>query len=68
MLGFATRFAAAVVVFMFLVILGMVTRGAPFDERELAVLYLLPFLCLVFTGGGNYALDARWGPKVKFGG
>ena len=68
MLGFATRFAAAVIVFLFSVILAVVTRGAPWDERELAMVYLLPFLCLIFTGGGNYALDARWGPKLKFGG
>jgi putative oxidoreductase len=67
-LGFATRFAAAVIVILFAVILAAVTRGAPYDERELAMIYCVPFLCLVFTGGGNFALDARWGPKVKFGG
>jgi putative oxidoreductase len=66
-LGFATRFAAGVIVILFAVILGVVTRGEPFSEREMAMIYCLPFLCLVFTGGGNYALDARWGPKVKFG-
>ena len=27
-----------------------------------------PFLCLIFTGGGAYALDARYAPKLKFGG
>jgi putative oxidoreductase len=68
MLGFGTRFAAAVVVFLFAVILGWVTRGQPFADRELAMVYVLPFLCLVFTGGGAYALDARYGPKLKFGG
>lgn len=68
MLGFATRFAAAVIVFLFAVILGVVTRGQPFADRELAMIYLMPFVCLVFTGGGAFALDARYAPKVKFGG
>ncbi len=68
MLGFATRLAAAVVVFLFAVILGVVTRGQPFADRELAMVFALPFLCLVFTGGGAYALDARYAPKLKFGG
>jgi putative oxidoreductase len=67
-LGFATRFAAGVVVLLFAVIVTMVHRGDPFGERELALIYCLPFLCLVFTGGGAYALDARFGPKIKFGG
>ena len=30
---------------------------------ELAALYSLMFLLLVFTGGGKYALDAVWGKK-----
>ncbi|HTO91658.1 MAG TPA: DoxX family protein [Candidatus Sulfotelmatobacter sp.] len=67
-LGFATRFAAAILVFMFGMIVLVVLRGHPFSDRELAIVYALPFLCLVFTGGGGYALDANYGPKVKFGG
>jgi putative oxidoreductase len=68
MIGFATRFASAVIVGLFAVILLMVTRGAPYTERELAMVYCVPFLCLVFTGGGAYALDARYAPTVKLGG
>jgi len=67
-LGFATRFASAVIVIMFTVITFVVMRGAAFDDRELAMIYAMPFLCLMFTGGGAYALDTRFGPKLKFGG
>ncbi len=67
-IGFATRFAAGVNVILFGVILALVIPGAPFGERELAMLYGAIYLGLVFTGPGAYALDARYGPKVKFGG
>lgn len=67
-LGFATRFAAAVIVIQFAVIVLVLQHGAPFGDRELALIYAMPFLCLVFTGGGAYALDTRFGPKLKFGG
>ncbi|MEO5617637.1 MAG: DoxX family protein [Candidatus Eisenbacteria bacterium] len=67
-IGFATRFAAAAIVMLFAVILLVVQRGELFGELELALLYGAVYLCLVFTGAGTYALDARYGPKVKFGG
>jgi len=67
-LGFVTRFASAVIVIQFAVIVLVLMHGAPFGDRELAMIYALPFLCLVFTGGGAYSIDARYGPKVKFGG
>jgi len=67
-IGFGTRFAAGVIVILFGVIVLMVHSGDPFRDRELAMVYGAAYLCLVFTGPGAYALDARWGPKVKFGG
>ena len=67
-IGFATRFAAAVLVFLFGVIQFVVMAGQPFDERELGILYGVIYLAIVLTGPGAYAVDARWGPKVKFGG
>ena len=67
-IGFATRFAAGVIVILFSVILFAVIPGAPFSERELPMLYGAAYLCLVLTGPGSYAVDAKYGPKVKFGG
>ncbi len=67
-LGFATRFASAPLVFSMCVAAFVVNRGAPFKDMELALLYLVPFATLMFTGGGAYALDARFGPRVTFKG
>ncbi len=67
-IGFATRFAAAVLVILFGVIQFVVLRAQPFEERELAALYGVIYLALVLLGPGAWAIDARWGPKVKFGG
>jgi len=67
-LGFATRLASAVLVVLFSVILLFIHGSDPFSKRELPLLYGVVYLCLVFTGPGAYAVDARYGPKVKFGG
>ena len=67
-IGFATRFAAAVLVILFGVIQFVVVAHGAFDERELAALYGIVYFALMLTGPGAYAVDARWGPKVKFGG
>ena len=67
-IGFATRFAAAVIVIMFAVIMFAVIPSAPFGDRELALFYGSVYVCIVLTGPGAYAVDARYGPKVKFGG
>jgi len=67
-IGFATRFASAVLVILFSVIVTMVLHGRPFADRELPLLFGLIYLCLTFTGPGAYAVDAKYGPKVKFGG
>ena len=68
MLGFGTRFAAVPIVFMLGVIAFQVKAGTPFGERELALVYALPFLLLVFTGAGRFALDAKFEPRVTFKG
>ena len=67
-IGFATRFAAAVLVILFGVIEFVVLAGRPFDDRELGALYGIIYFAILLTGPGAYAVDARWGPKVKFGG
>lgn len=56
-LGLATRVAAAPIVF-FLLVGAFVQHGAdPFSDKELALVFLVPFLALTLTGGGHYALD-----------
>ena len=57
--GLATRLAALPVVFTMVVAGFVVNAGAPWGEKELAAIYLVPFLALVFTGPGAYSLDAK---------
>ncbi|HJQ97594.1 MAG TPA: DoxX family protein [Candidatus Polarisedimenticolaceae bacterium] len=59
MIGFATRIAALPLVFTMAVAGFVINAGAPWGDKELAVIYLVPFLALVFTGPGAYSLDAK---------
>lgn len=57
LLGIATRVAAAPIVF-FLLVAAFVQHGAdPYADKELALVFLVPFATLTLTGGGHYALD-----------
>jgi len=64
MAGLVTRFAAVVVVFSMGVAVLVVHRNDPLmmgstpGSKEPALLYVIPFLALVFTGAGRYSLDA----------
>ena len=62
-LGFATRLAALPVAFTMGVIVTMIHTHDPWGKKEFALLYLIPFLLLVFTGAGKYSLDARIGGR-----
>jgi len=62
-LGFATRLTALPVAFTMGVAVSMIHAGDPWGKKEFALLYLIPFLVLVFTGAGRYSLDARIGGR-----
>ena len=65
MLGLTTRLAAIPIV-IFGLIAAFVQHGAdPFGEKELALLYLVPALTLIFTGPGRFSLDAQIGSIRK---
>jgi putative oxidoreductase len=62
MAGFATRFAAAPVVFTMAVAAFVVHANDPWTmgqglSKEPALLYLTPFLALIFTGAGKFSVD-----------
>lgn len=57
MLGFATRLAAIPVVVTMFVAAFVVHANDPWSEKELAVLFAVPFLTLVLTGAGKFSLD-----------
>ncbi len=56
--GFLTRWAAFPAAFTMLVAAAMVHGSDPLGEKELALLYLLPFVVLMMTGPGRWSVDA----------
>jgi putative oxidoreductase len=56
-LGLGTRFAAVPLLVTMLVAAFVVHADDPWAKKELALLYAVPFLTLVFTGGGRFALE-----------
>jgi putative oxidoreductase len=64
-LGVKTRWTAIPLVITMAVAAFVVHAGDPFGRKELALLYLVGFLGLVFTGGGTLSVD---GVLAKGGG
>jgi putative oxidoreductase len=57
MLGIFTRLALIPLIIVMLVAFFIVHAGDPFAEREKALVFLVVFVGLFFTGGGRYVLD-----------
>jgi putative oxidoreductase len=55
--GLGTRFAAVPLLVTMLVAAFVVHADDPWSRQEFALLYAIPFLALIFTGGGRFALD-----------
>ncbi len=55
--GLGTRFAAVPLLITMLVAAFVVHADDPWGKQEFALLYAIPFLTLIFTGGGRFALD-----------
>lgn len=64
-LGVKTRWAAVPVAITMAVAVFVAHADDPFKVKELAAVYLVVFLALVFTGGGRYAFDAWWGRRRR---
>ncbi len=56
-LGLWTRLAVIPLIIGMAVIVFMVKGDASFGEKELAVVYLLAFVTILFTGSGRFAVD-----------
>jgi putative oxidoreductase len=56
-LGLFTRLAAIPLVINMAVAAFVVLGGAPWAKKELALLYLVPFVTLLLLGGGRLSLD-----------
>lgn len=60
-LGLGTRLAAIPAAFTMGVALFAVHAADPFAKQEKALLFLLAFVAILFTGAGRYSLDAKLG-------
>jgi putative oxidoreductase len=58
-LGLATRFAAVPLVVTMVVAALLIHADDPFAKKELALLYAVPFITLIFTGAGKFSVDAN---------
>lgn len=56
--GFQTKIASAVAAITMAGAAFVVHAGDSFDNKEKALLYLVGFLAIAFTGAGRYAIDA----------
>ena len=64
-LGFFTR-AAVIPIVGFLGVAFFIHHAQdPFQKKELAIVYLVPFVALFFTGPGRFALDSWIGLRRK---
>jgi putative oxidoreductase len=68
MLGWFTRAACVPPVVFFTIAAFIHHAHDPFPRKELALVFMTAYLCLLFTGAGRFALDARFGPKLSFSG
>lgn len=66
MLGLGTRLAAVPIVIFTLVAVFVQHAADPFTDKEKALLYGVPMVALILTGGGRYSLDAVIG-KLRRG-
>ena len=56
-LGLFTRFAALVLIIMFVVIVFIVLKGKALKDLTLPILFLLVFFSILFCGPGKWSLD-----------
>lgn len=56
-LGLVTRLALLPLIFTMPVAIFIIHGGDPFGDKEMAILYLIPFIALFFTGPGKFSLD-----------
>lgn len=61
--GVLTRWVSAPLLITMLVAAFVVHGNDPWGKKEFALLYAIPFLTLMLTGGGKYSLDHILGNK-----
>jgi putative oxidoreductase len=57
-LGLATRLVVIPLAITMLVAIIVIHADDPWEKKEFAMMYLIPFLTLLMTGAGKYSIDA----------
>ena len=61
--GLFTRLAVIPLIITMLVAIFVIHISDPFKKMEMAILYLIPYLVLLWNGAGRYSLDAMLGKE-----
>jgi putative oxidoreductase len=65
LVGFGTRLATIPLIITMLVATLLIHGADVFAKKELALLYLLVYVILFFTGSGKYSVDQLLQPKLR---
>ena len=60
-IGFFTRWATLPLIFTMLVAIFVIHWSDPFGDKEMAILYLMPYIALYLMGAGRYSVDGQMG-------
>lgn len=58
--GFKTKWAAKVLIINMLIAIFYVHLGNSWGEMETAIIFLIGYLTVYFSGGGKYSADTAW--------
>lgn len=64
-LGLGTRLASIPLIVTMSVAAFHIHASDPFSTKEKALLFLLMYVVLLFTGGGKFSVDHLWGQKRR---
>ncbi len=62
--GLFTRWAAIPLVITMLVAIFIIHGADPFGKKEMAILYLIPYIAIMMKGAGRYSLDYLLGNRL----
>jgi len=63
--GFATRIVTIPLAITMIVAAFVIHGDDPFSKKEFALLYLVPYIAIFFTGPGKYSLDYKFCKKDR---
>ena len=62
-IGLFTRWASVPLIVTMIIAAFLIHGSDPFGDKELAILYLIAYLCIFLLGPGKYSIDHRIGKE-----